>query len=29
MNCLCNIFDDCSTWIIILLAILLLTCCNG
>lgn len=29
-NCLCHVFDDCSTWIIILALILVFCCCcNG
>ncbi len=26
-NCFCHIFDDCSTWIIILALILVFCCC--
>ncbi len=30
MNCLCNLFDDCNIWILILvLAIIFCTCCNN
>jgi hypothetical protein len=30
MNCLCNLFDDCNIWILILvLVIIFCTCCNN
>ena len=29
MNCLCNLFEDSTTWLIIIAAILLFNSCNG
>ena len=29
MGCLCNIFDDCNVWLIILILIILYSYCNG
>ncbi len=28
-NCLCHLFDDNCTWIIIIALLILLCCCNG
>ncbi|MBQ1226355.1 MAG: hypothetical protein IIX75_04625 [Clostridia bacterium] len=29
MNCLCNLFEDSTVWLIIIAAILLFNSCNG
>ncbi len=29
MGCLCNIFDDCNVWVIILILVILYCYCNG
>ncbi len=29
MNCLCNLFDDCSVWVIIIALIILFCCCGN
>lgn len=29
MNCLCNLFDDNSGWIIVIALIILFCCCGG
>lgn len=30
MNCLCNLFDDCNIWILILvIAVIYCSCCNN
>jgi hypothetical protein len=29
MSCLCNIFDDCNVWIILLILLILYWYCNG
>lgn len=29
MNCLCNLFDDCTIWIIIIALIILFCCCGN
>lgn len=29
MGCLCNIFDDCNVWIVILILVILYSYCNS
>ena len=29
MNCLCNLFDDCTIWIVIIALIVLFCCCGN
>ncbi len=29
MNCLCNLFDDSTVWVIIIALIILFSCCNN
>jgi len=29
MNCLCNLFEDCTIWIIIIALIILCCCCGN
>lgn len=27
MNCLCNLFDDCNVWIILIALVIIFCCC--
>ncbi|CDC69756.1 unknown [Candidatus Colimorpha enterica] len=29
MSCLCNLFDDCNVWVILLILVILYCYCNG